>query len=242
MDFNVLIKLPDGCGDKSSKEVKLNKSVYGLEQAGRRWAMHLGDVIVRKIGMEQCKADPCVFRLIRDGVLVMIVCVHVDDITVAGESEACDFLSTCLLEEFQTTGGELSWYLGCVFECDRKGGVLRTSQRAFIEYIVSRYGVDVVSDLPASQSADLSPRRKDEPVCDKPVRAAVGSLIWLLGGITRPDTANAVRAVARQAHDPAERHWRAVRKIIAYLNKTKDLGLVFVTDDDRKLSVYVDAN
>ena len=30
----------------------------------------------------------------------MIVCVHVDDIAVAGESEACDFLSTCLLEEF----------------------------------------------------------------------------------------------------------------------------------------------
>ena len=203
--------------------------------------MHLGGVIVRKIEMEQCKANPCVFRLIRDGVVVMIVCVHVDDITVAGESEACDFLSTCRLEEFQTTGGELLWYLGCVFECDRKGGVLRVSQRAFIEYNVSRYGVDAVSDLPASQSADLGPRRKDEPVCDKPVRAAVGCLIWL-GGMTWPDIANAVRAEARQAHDPAERHWRAVRKIIAYLNKTKDLGLLCVKDGDRKLSVYVDAD
>ena len=34
--------------------------------------------------------------------MVMIVCVYIDDITVAGESEACDFLSTCLLEKFQT--------------------------------------------------------------------------------------------------------------------------------------------
>ena len=98
-----------------------------------------------------------------------------------------------------------------------------------------------MSDLPASQSADLGPRRNDEPVCDKPVGAAVGGLIWL-GGMTRPDIANAVRAVARQAHDSAERHWRVVRNIIAYLNKTKDLGLVFVKDGDRKLSVYVDAN
>ena len=179
--------------------------------------------------------------LIRDGVVVMIVSVHVDDITVAGESEACDFLSTCLLKEFQTTGGELSWYLGCAFERDRKRGVLRASQKAFIESVVSRYGVDAVSDLPASQSADLGPRRNDEPVCDKPVRAAVGSLIWL-GGMTRPDIANAFRAVARQAHDPAERHWLPVRKIIAYLNKTKDLGLVFVKDGDRELSVYVDAD
>ena len=98
------MKLPDGCRDKSGKVVKLNKSVYGLKQAGRRWVMHLGGVIVCKVGMEQCKADSCVFRLVRDGVVVMTVCVHVDDITVAGESEACDFLSTCLLEEFQTTG------------------------------------------------------------------------------------------------------------------------------------------
>ena len=168
----------------------------------------------------------------------MIVCVHVDDITVAGDFEACDFLSTCFLEEFQTTGGELSWYLRCAFERDRKGG---SSQRAFIESVVSRYGVDTVSDLPSSQWEDLGPRRNDGPVCDKPVRAADGSLVWL-GGMTRPDVTNAVRAVARQAHDPAERHWRAVRKIIAYLNKTKNVGLVFVKDGDRKLSVYVDAD
>ena len=73
-----------------------------------------------------------------------------------------------------------------------------------------------MSDLPASQSADLGPTRNDELLCDKPVRAAVGGLVWL-GGMTRPDIANAVRAVARQAHDLAERHWRAVRKITAYL-------------------------
>ena len=57
LDFNVFMKLPDGCGDRSGKVVKLNKSVYGLKQAGRRWAMHLGDVIARNVGMEQCKAD-----------------------------------------------------------------------------------------------------------------------------------------------------------------------------------------
>ena len=107
--------------------------------------------------------------------------------------------------------------------------------------VVDRYGVDALSDLPASQSTDLDPGRNDGPVCDKPVRATVGSLIWL-GGMTRPDTANAVRAVTRQTHDPAETHWRAVRKIFACLNKTKDLGLVFVKDGDRKLSVYVDAD
>ena len=138
----------------------------------------------------------CDFRLIRDNVVIMIFCVHVDDITVvARESEECDVFSTCLLAEFQTTGGELSWYLGCAFKRDRKGGVLRASQGAFIESVVSRYGVDAISDFPASRSANLGPRRNDEPVCDKPVRTAVDSLCWL-DGMTRPDIANAVRAEA----------------------------------------------
>ena len=35
---------------------------------------------------------------------------------------------------------------------------------------------------------------------------------------------------------------KVIRKINAYPYKTKDLGLVFVKDGDRKLSVYVDAD
>jgi len=110
----------------------------------------------------------------------------------------------CLFDEFQTTREGLSWYLGCAFERDKEAFFAHRI-RAYIESVASHYGVDAVSNLPASQSADLGPRRNDEPVCDKPVRATVGSLIWL-SGMTRPDIANVVRAVVRQAHDPAERH------------------------------------
>ena len=67
--------------------------MYGLKQAGRRWEIRLSDVLVSKVEMEQCKADPCVFRLIRDDVVVMSVCVHVDYITAAGAPKVCDFLS-----------------------------------------------------------------------------------------------------------------------------------------------------
>ena len=191
--------------------------------------------------MEQCKADPCVYRLRIDGETTMILCVHIDDIIVAGESEVCDALYTSLLQVFQTTQRNLSWYLDCTFERDKAGGVLRMSQRAFIASVASRYGVNTVSRFPVSQSADFGPSREGEPVCDKPVRVAVGSLIWV-GGMTRPDIANAVRAVARQAHDPAERHWRAVCKVISYLNGTTKLGLVFSKGGGLKLSVYVDAD
>ena len=51
-----------------------------------------------------------------------------------------------------------------IFPAAVDGGavVLRMSQRAFIESVVSRYGVESSYDLAASQSTDLGPRKDDE--------------------------------------------------------------------------------
>ena len=89
--------------------------------------------------------------------------------------------------------------------------------------------------------ADLGPRREDEELCEKPMREAVGNLLWV-SGMTRPDIVNAVRAVARQTHNPSSRYWEAVVKIIAYLKRTKEPGLLFLIGGDFVLSVYVDAD
>ena len=59
--------------------------------------------------------------------------------------------------------------------------------------------------------------------------------------MTRPGIASAVRAVARHAHTPAARHWKVVRKIIAYLKAPKDLEVVFQRGGDLKMS-FADAN
>ena len=59
--------------------------------------------------------------------------------------------------------------------------------------------------------------------------------------MTQPDIASAVRAVARHAHNPAARHWKAVRKIIACLKATEDLGVVFRRGEGLKLSLFADA-
>ena len=37
------------------------------------------------LGFEQCLADSCVFRLIRGGIVVLTLVVHVDDIFCRGE-------------------------------------------------------------------------------------------------------------------------------------------------------------
>ena len=37
-------------------------------------------MLLQKIGMEQSKADPCVFRKVVDGEVTLIVSVYVDDL------------------------------------------------------------------------------------------------------------------------------------------------------------------
>ena len=58
--------------------------MYGLEKSGLLW----NDLLVKKLvtvrGKEPCMIDPCVFRLTREGKVVLILTVHVDDMAVAG--------------------------------------------------------------------------------------------------------------------------------------------------------------
>ena len=134
---------------------------------------------------------------------------------------------------------DLSWYLGCDFERDRMDGVMKMTQKAFVDSLVARLDIQCETQTPASVEFDLGPKRIHEKEGDWPYKQAVGSLLWI-SGMTRPDIASAVRAVARHAHNPAARHWKAVRKIIAYLKATKDLGVVFRRGGDLKLSLFAD--
>ena len=65
--------------------------------------------------------------------------------------------------------------------------------------------------------------------------------MWLTT-MTQPDITNAVRAVARYAHEPTERLWQAIMKILSYLNGTNSLGITYVRGSGLSLNVYVDAD
>ena len=60
--------------------------------------------------------------------------------------------------------------------------------------------------------------------------------------MTRPDITNVVRAVARYAHEPTERLWQAITKILPDLNGTKDLSITYVRGSGLSLNVYADAD
>ena len=66
----------------------------------------------------------------------------------------------------------------------------------------------------------------DEPNVLFPFRELIGALLWI-AFLTRPDIANAVRAVARYCSAPKLIHWKAARSILGYAVRTSSFGIYF---------------
>jgi hypothetical protein len=88
----------------------------------------------------------------------------------------------------------------------------------------------------------MSPQNEEEEAEMKtiPFREAVGSLMHVMV-MTRPDIAYAVGQVAHYAQKPGKQHWRAVKRILAYLIKTKNYGLCFGRSSDQLIG-FCDAD
>ena len=235
LDAEIHIKLPGGCGDMSKKIVRLNRSTYVLNQSGRQWAGLLIENVV-EYGMEQCRTDKRVFRMVVDGKVELIVAVHVDDGVIAGADDTCGDFHAALTTKFSTNYlVELTWYTGCAFMRNWELGTLEITQYAFVERMLTRFGVNSSSDIPATPGVELGPREQGEPKGDWSYREAVGRLMWL-STMTRQDISNAVRAVARHSHNPTDRHWKVVLTIMAYLHGTRCMELRFVRDSGLDLT------
>ena len=99
LDSKIVMKLLGGCGELSGKYVDLEKALYGLKQSGLLWNDLLVETLVTVHGTEHCMTDPCVFRLTREGEVVMILTVHLDDVAVAVTGVEVDNAQHILYDE-----------------------------------------------------------------------------------------------------------------------------------------------
>ncbi|KAK9685566.1 hypothetical protein QE152_g37935 [Popillia japonica] len=86
-----------------------------------------------------------------------------------------------------------------------------------------------------------SPQDSDEKneMSNKPYREAVGSLMFA-ATVSRPDIMFAVNQVSRFLNNPGIEHWCAVKRILKYLQGTKNIGIRY--NGDLQLTIYSDAD
>ena len=170
--------------------------------------------------------------------------MHVDDIFAVGLKSRCDVFRDELNRMVPVKNlGELRLYGDCHYTREREMGTLTISQKPFAGELVKKFCVTSTHSVPLRVGVKLEEFSEDEKVENWPFRELVGSLMWLSIS-TRPDIANAVRAVARYCTAPRAIHWKAALGIVEYINGTSEYGITFQrgTLSGISLEVFADAD
>ena len=243
----VYIESPRGFNRKDGKDVlKLNNSLYGLKQAPKTFYEKLRDGLLER-GFTQSMLDPCLFMK-RD----MICLIYVDDTIITGpDTKAIEDLITSLgvtsdeqIHTFELRDeGEVGAFLGIQIERN-KNDTFYLTQTGLIKKVLATAGMEnskatvktPASTIPLGLDVDGDPfiESWEYPVI-------IGMLLYLSQN-SRPDIAYAVHQCARFTHSPKHSHAVAVKRILRYLNSTKDKGMTLKPTKSLAIDCYVDAD
>ena len=224
---------------KNANCVKLNKALYGLKQGAREWFNCLTNA-VGEIGMNQIEADDAVFVKEVNGKRI-ILAAYVDDLIIVSESpELTKELKDKLNSKFEMKDmGQAKYILGIQIEHEEGG--IGIHQKKYIEEILKRFKMENCSGSDTPSGSYLEPVNEQDKDIDAPYASAIGALLYL-ANTTRPDISNAVREAAQYVKDYKERHWKAVKRIMRYLQKTKESRIFYKRNGGLELIGYADAD
>ena len=241
LDKEIYVKIPeayieylqaeereDELKDGKGKALRLLKTLYGLKQSGRLWNETFVKALINQ-GYTRMMSDQSIFvKRVRTGLI--LIGVYVDDLLVAASNpETMKMAKTELKKMFDMKDqGPVSWLLGMKINRDRENKRLTISQPAYIEKILKLANYEHCNPM-ATPMTDINPKpskAKTREVIPFEYRRVVGQLMYL-STASRPDIAAAVSEAATKVNDPAREDYTRVKRILRYLKKTKDYGLVY---------------
>ncbi|HEV7738455.1 MAG TPA: reverse transcriptase domain-containing protein, partial [Chlamydiales bacterium] len=188
LEEDIYMEQPEGMYEpgKENWVALLNKSLYGLRQAGRRWSKKLQKSMLEE-GFTQISVEHSLY-LRKSETGTALVAVHVDDMAVAASSGGeIKRVAQDLNKHFEMVDlGPIKWLLGIAIERERKMRTISLSQVAYIDSIVEKfeqaegYEVSTPLDHNVVLSKELSPKSDEEKERMKriPYREAIGSLMY----------------------------------------------------------------
>ena len=243
---------PEGFVDpeNAGKVCKLQRSIYGLKQASRSWNLRF-DEVIKGFGFVQNLEETCIYKKM-SGSSVVFLALYVDDILLIGDDvELLNSVKEYLNSKFSMKDlGEAAYVLGIKIYRDRSRRLLALSQSTYLDKILKRFGMEKAKkgSLPVIKNKTL--RKAQCPVTEQdkadmtkhPYASAIGSIMYAMLS-TRPDVALALSLTSRFQSNPGMAHWIAVKSILKYLNKTKEMFLVYGgCDEELGVTGYVDAS
>ena len=233
----------------ADKVCKLQRSIYGLKQASRSWNRRF-DKVIKDFGFIQCHGEACIYKKV-SGSSVAFLILYVDDILLIGNDiELLSSVKGYLNNSFSMKDlGEASYILGIKIYRDRSRRLIGLSQSTYLDKILKKFRMDeskkgFLPMLPGkvlSKTQGPATAEERERMSNIPYASAVGSIMYAML-CTRPDIAHAVSLTSRYQSDPGMEHWTAVKNILKYLKRTKDMFLCYGGDQELVVTSYTDAS
>jgi hypothetical protein len=223
--------------------------MYGLKQAGREWYKTLKAAFY-EIGYSRSGIDHSIFYIHSDTSHI-IIAVATDDMAIAGAPlNAVEEFKLKLSRHFEISDmGEIHWFLGFEIKRDRAARAIFINQKAYIEAMTVKFRIQDAKPvyLPAQPgqllSIEQSPSTSNErlEMTRMPYAEGIGHALWPVM-ISRPDAAYQIGVLAQFIQNPGKSHWNALKRVMTYLNTTKDLWLRLGGKGNRRPVVYTDAD
>lgn len=231
LDQDIFMRLPDEFA-VGNLVAKLHKSLYGLKQASRAWNERFHKFIVN-LGFQRSDADNCLYYASMDSEVVYLI-IYVDDILLAsGSLKYITKLKELFNMEFEMTDlKEVKTFLGLTIERDRKNGVLKISQKQYLESLLNRFGMGDCKpvDTPLASNLKLTKCIDQNKFTTKPYKELVGCLMYATV-TSRPDICVAVNYFSGFQSCATDEHWCHLKRILRYIKGTLDMKLIFRRSD-----------
>jgi hypothetical protein len=237
MDPNteVFIDWPDGMVelDYITEEIKrdycilLNAPMYGKVDVPLMFQRTLTKQL-KAIGCIESKVDPCVHCVREGGKVVLVGATTVDDILVAGQSNAIQKYKEGLRKRFTIKElGPLKRHLQISYEKRRDAAgdsFYVLSLPKMKEEIVRKFESFVKREIKTTTTPGY-PRKHlvkydGEAVHLDEYRSMVGKVLYYAKKVA-PDMNNAVRELAQFLSKPGPEHWKALERCVGYVKSNR---------------------
>jgi hypothetical protein len=244
---DLYMEQPEGyqlTGSNGEKLVcKLNKSIYGLKQAGRNWNKTL-DNWLQEHQLVQSKVDPCLYLKQSDSQNEFLaMAIYVDDLfSIDNNHEFRKDLATKMSKKFKLTDiGKANWILGTKVVCQDLQ--IHINQEKYVSDVLERFRMQECKVVNTPVVAGGSNIEADSKQYENKTEymSLVGSLIYL-SVISRPDIAYAVSKAGQKMSNPSETDWIAAKRILRYLKGDNKSGPTYSINGSEELLGFVDSD
>jgi Reverse transcriptase (RNA-dependent DNA polymerase) len=207
--------------------------MYGNIDSPLQW-MQTFTNILKGMNLQQSATDPCIFYKHREGKLVLILVLYVDDTLCAGERREVEWAYKKIEEKIKIVKlGRLKKHLGTIYDWkqDKSGNTyLEASMPKMIDEISEKFeqarGKKAKEYATPGTPGKTSKRNEGNIVDIDAYRSIVGKIMYYAIKIA-PEICNTIRELAGHLSNPGEEHWKALERCVGNLTSegTKPLCL-----------------